>query len=200
MSMRDRFMYRGPLLDTEGVVVREFTVEENSLENLRLMFQPGGRHSKPGTYRQMIVDGVLWMSDTDAEFRDHLTPIHVADRFARGRGLVHGLGMGCLLGAWLDVLDHVDVVESDERICRLIGKWYEDEYPGKVTIHHADAYTWRAPKGSHWNVVWHDIWPSLSSDNLPEMATLHRRYGSRCDWQGSWGKELCQYERRRHGW
>lgn len=196
MSLRERFKYRGPTLDDEGVVVREFTVAEHSLENVRLAFE-GGRQTRPGTYHQLLVDGTLWMSDTDAEYRDHVTPILKADRRPGGRGLIHGLGMGCVLGAWLDVLDHVDVIESEERIVRLLGKWYESEYPGKVTVHHADAYTWRAPKGSRWDVVWHDVWPSLCADNLTEMATLHRRYGGRCDWQGSWGRALLQRERAR---
>jgi hypothetical protein len=32
---------------------------------------------------------------------------------------------------------------------------------------------------------------------LVEMRSLHRRYGSRCDWQGSWCRRECERARRR---
>jgi hypothetical protein len=196
-TWRERFAYRGPTIDADGIVVATFEVEKDSLENVRLMFQPGNRSCRPGTYHRIDVDGRLWMSDTDAEARDHLTPIIEADRAPGGRGLINGLGMGCVLGAWLDVLDHVDVVEIDPRVAEHIGGWYAAEYPGRVTVHVADAYTIAWPKGARWDVVWHDIWPSLCEDNLAEMGTLHRRYGRRAGWQGSWGKGLLEAERRR---
>ena len=66
-----------------------------------------------------------------------------------------------------------------------------------LEIIEADAYLYQPPKGIRYSVVWHDIWPDLCEDNLKEMGTLHRRYGKRCDWQGSWGKELLRHHRRR---
>ena len=99
---------------------------------------------------------------------------------------------------------HVDVVESDKRVISLVGPYYTiDE---RVTIHHADAFeqskTW--PKDTRWNLAWHDIWADLCEDNLQEMFKLHRSYGRRVDWQGSWGKEdLIRQrirERRERGW
>lgn len=196
-TITDRLACRIPPMDADGLTVERFTVERNSLENMRLLFQPGGRACLPGEYTRLTVDGVLWMSDTTAERRDHWTPVHKADQYPGGRGLVNGLGLGCVLGAMLDSLAHVDVVESDERVARLIGGWYQDQYGDRVTVHHADAYTIQWPTGTRWDVAWHDIWPTLCEDNLALMGKLHRRYGRRVAWQGSWGKGLLESERRR---
>jgi hypothetical protein len=118
--------------------------------------------------------------------------VFASDLHKGGRGLVNGLGLGCVVGAMLDSLEHVDVVELDERIIRTIGAWYVAEYPGRVTIHHGDAYKAKWLPNTYWDVVWHDIWPTIASDNLPGMATLHRKYGRRAGWQGSW----CEHEAR----
>jgi len=60
-----------------------------------------------------------------------------------------------------------------------------------------DCFTWKPPKGERWNVVWHDVWDTICTDNLPEMSKMHRRFGRRCDWQGSWCRERLLFERRR---
>jgi hypothetical protein len=51
--------------------------------------------------------------------------------------------------------------------------------------------------------VWHDIWLDLCTDNLEGMGKLHRKYGRRTDWQGSWEKDRLLSHRRREkarGW
>lgn len=183
-----------PTMSARGVVVERFTVEENSfLENLMLAFQ--GRSCAPGEYTRLIVDGTLWMSDTSAETRDHMPALYAAE--ARGgRGLMHGLGLGCILTGWLHYLDHVDVVEVNERVADVIGSVFVERYPGRVTVHVGDAFTYRFPKGTRWDVAWHDVWPTMSTDMLDEMAVLHRRYGGRVGWQDSWGRTEMLRERR----
>jgi hypothetical protein len=66
----------------------------------------------------------------------------------------------------------------------------------RLTVICASAYDWQPPKGVRYNAVWHDIWDNLCTDNLVEMARLHRKYARRCDWQGSWGKEILRYRKR----
>jgi hypothetical protein len=86
-------------------------------------------------------------------------------------------------------------------VIALVGPHYARD--PRVTIHHADAYTIRWPVGIRWDVAWHDIWADMCEDNLPGMATLHRRYGRRVEWQGSWGRERILADRRRsrlYGW
>jgi hypothetical protein len=190
----ERLRYRGPEILTDDVQVVKFEVRADSLESLRIAFQ--GRACKPGIYHKLIVDNTLWMSDTTAECRDHVIPVIEAGMRSGGTGLINGLGMGCVLGAWLDVLTHVDVVESDQRIIDTVGAWYEKEYPGQVTIHHADAYEVTWPKDAKWDVAWHDIWPTISDENLPDMERLRRKYSRRVKWQGSWAIEDCRWMRK----
>lgn len=40
------------------------------------------------------------------------------------------------------------------------------------------------------------IWPEIVTTNLPEMTRLHRKYGRRVGWQGSWCREQLQYYAR----
>jgi hypothetical protein len=94
-------------------------------------------------------------------------------------------------------VDKVTVIENSPDVIALVGPTLTERYGDRLEIIEADAFTYKPPKGIRYSVVWHDIWPDLCEDNLKTMGTLHRRYGKRCDWQGSWGKELLQYHRRR---
>ena len=202
----ERLRYRGPEINDLGVRVERFVVKPDEDKDFgefiaHLVHESVGRGCPPGIYSALRVDDVLWMSDTTSERRDHRDPVVVADMFRGRNGLVTGLGLGCVVGAMLDSLEHVDVIEKDDRIIDTVGEWYRETYGDRVTIIHADALAYRWPKGMRWNIVWHDIWPKLSPLNLPEMATLHRRYGSRCDWQGSWGEAFCKWMREvEDGW
>ena len=195
----DELYCRVPEMNVDGLVVSKFTVEARSLESFRLALQ-GGRDCMPGEYTSLHIDNRLWMSDTTAERSDHTWPVYKAWELG-GRCLVNGLGLGMVVGAMLvdPAVTHVDVVENDPRVAQHVGKWFVDTYGDRVTIHEADAYEIQWPKGTRWAVAWHDIWPDLCTDNLEEMAKLHRKYGRRVRWQGSWGKELLQSYRRR-GW
>jgi hypothetical protein len=196
----ERLRYRGPEVDHNGVVVSGFTIggpdESFGAWLANLEYERQGRGCEPGKYARLIVDGELWMSDTTSERRDHREPVAMGDMLG-GRALINGLGLGCVVGAMLDTVDHVDVVERDGRVINSIGAWYRSEYGDRVTIHHGDALTIPWPRGSRWNVVWHDIWPTIASDNLAEMETLHRRYGNRARWQGSWCQRECRWMRRK---
>jgi hypothetical protein len=204
MGSLDDYKVDVPEGECDGAVVKRFEVTRESLENLRLSF--AGRGCIPGTYTQLTVDGVLWMSDTTAEIRDHLTPILQArrDREAR-RVLINGLGLGMVLKAILAVpwIEHVDVVEIDKRVISLVGPTYTAD--PRVNIIEADAYAqakaW--PPGTRWDLAWHDIWTDPSTDTLDDMTRLHRSYGRRVRWQGSWGREMLLRQRRHdnaHGW
>ena len=76
---------------------------------------------------------------------------------------------------------------------KLIAPHYNDP---RLEIIHADAFEWKPPKGVRYNCVWHDIWDYICTDNLPEMHKLHRKYGRRCDYQESWCRSVCEYEKR----
>jgi len=176
--------------------VKTFNVsdDEARLHNMRASFQGGGRHIKAGDYKKLTRSGSVIMSNTPAEIRDHSAFICTAKRIG-GNILINGLGLGVALKEILtsDEVKNVTVIEKSADVISLSGSTYSKDK--RVSIIHADAFDYKPPKGVRYDSVWHDIWDYICSDNLPEMTRLHRKYGKRADWQGSWGKELCQRQR-----
>jgi spermidine synthase len=127
------------------------------------------------------------MSDTPAEMRDHWEAVY----HAKGSCLLNGLGIGMVLKNILlepEVTD-VTVVEISQDLIDIVSPHYPDP---RVTFVCADALLYAPPKGKRFGMVWHDIWDDICADNLPIMEKLHRKYGKRTDWQGSWAKYECQ--------
>jgi hypothetical protein len=185
----------------DGVTVKRFEVVGGSTDHFIHTLHAGARAVRPGVYTQLLRDGHLWMSDTTAERRDHKTPLFCMYNWKARRVLVNGLGLGMIVNAALAIpsVEHIDVVEIDERVVKLVGPHYEKS--GRVTVHVADAYEQakRWPRGTRWDVGWSDIWPDLCTDNLADMARLNRSYARRCAWHGCWGQEQLRTEQRR-GW
>jgi len=176
----------------------EVTREESDADRIQSAFSFGGRgrFCRPGSYTRLMKGGEIVMSDTFDEVRDHLGAIQRAS----GRCLVNGLGLGVVLNGMLmkDEVEHVTAVELSEEVIQLVGKYYEGKYGDRLKIVHANAMDWKPPKNARYSVVWHDIWQYICTDNLPDMHHLHRKYGRRCDWQGSWCRELLERESRRN--
>lgn len=142
---------------------------------------------KGQTFTKLTRNGSLIMSDTPAEQDDHLEPF----MRAKGSCLINGLGLGMLLKNILlepKVVD-VTVVEISQDLIDLVSPHYND---ARVTFICADAKTYKPPKGKRYNMVWHDIWDNICGDNLKDMEKLHRKYGKKTDWQGSWCKRECK--------
>lgn len=174
------------------------TIEPDAIEarlgQLRAIIHGSGRWVPPGTYIGLRHGRTLVMSDTPDEMRDHSEPYFEASRRG-GRVLLHGLGLGMVLRAVLSLpnVEHVDVVEIAPEVIRLVGPHFAGALAdGRLTIHEGDCFTMRWPAGTRWQVVWHDVWNTLCEDNLPEMHRLHRSFGQRCDWQGSWGRSFIE--------
>lgn len=189
-----------PAGELDGARIEQFEVTRDG--SFLSALNNHGRHVRPGIYTKLTVDGRMWMSDTNDEWRDHTPAAWRIQRSDSRRVLINGLGIGMVLKAALDCehVEHVDVVEVDPRVVALVGPHYDDP---RVTMATADAYTKQWPTGTRWDVAWHDIWLDLCTDNLPKMTRLHRSYGRRVEWQGSWGRELLLRQRaleRRRGW
>lgn len=182
--------------EKDGMRVSRFTIDQNQSACSGLGFRSAGRGIHPGTYTRLTGDGRIWMSDTPAEWGDHLNAVFEIRRPATRRVLINGLGLGMVLKAALacEHVEHVDVVEFDQRVIDLVGPHYLTD--PRVEIHHADAYAIKWTPGVRWDVAWHDIWPEIVTTNLPEMTKLHRKYGRRVGWQGSWCRERLQYYAR----
>ena len=154
------------------------------------LFSYRARAPQPGTYTRLLRGQHCVMSDTDAEMRDHRYAVYKAT----GHVLLNGLGIGMVLAACLrkPEVTKATVIEIDADVIALVGPHYTD---ARVEIVCADALTYQPPKAVRYGMVWHDIWSNICSDNLPQMKALHRKYGRRADWQGSWCRYEC--ERRR---
>lgn len=167
------------------------TDEDVRLHNMRCMWSAGmGRRTiDAGTYTRLTRGETVVMSDTQAEKWDHYDAV----RAARGVILLNGLGLGMVLNACMlkPEVERAIVVEQSSDVIALCAAHYRGKFGARVEIIEADALTYQPPKGVRFGMVWHDIWDNICGDNLPEMKTLHRRYGRRADWQGSWAKDLC---------
>lgn len=141
-------------------------------------------------------DGEVWMSDTDAEIREH-APILNKMWWLRNSEftiLINGLGLGMVAKAALDYgAAKVDVVEIDKDVIDIVAPNFNDP---RITIHHADAFTVRWPRYSTWTLAWHDIWQNISGDNIKEMDRLKTKYRHKVQWQGYWQRSGCLRMRR----
>lgn len=178
-----------------SVKVKKFTLTKE-----RCAFQFVYRAPLPGNFTALYIDGELWMSDTIAEIRDHLPVIDMINKTQRCNILIHGLGIGVVLQAaiWGNA-NSIDVVEINRNVIDLIGPYYldlADKHGVKLNIHHDNAYTKKWERNSKWDIVWHDIWVSISPDNLSEMTKLKRSFCRRTKWQGCWAEFDCKRVKR----
>ena len=210
-----------PEIESANYVITKFILNDKDARrfNLRALisFSGGGRTIKPGRYTCLKRKGSHYplMSDTPTEIGDHTDFITRAE----GKILIVGLGLGFVLDACLyktnrqplprhylsprdkknikrrkpiPTVDHAFVIEIEQEIIDLVAPYYLQKYPGRITIICADALEYKFPNGQHFNAVWHDIWPNVCVDNLPNMKKLHRKYGKRTEWQGSWCRRECE--------
>lgn len=183
--------------------IERYTVSEaeSNFSRMRSAFSSSrlGRYVMAGTYTRLVVDGGVMMSDTHDEIRDHLDPV----RFARGTCFVTGLGLGCVVQGMLDKedekysVDRVIVIEKNEHVISLVAPHFKDRYGERFEVRNEDALTYKPPRGERYDIVWHDIWADICVDNLKTMGLLHRKYGRRCDWQGSWQRDTLKSLQRR---
>lgn len=201
----DAFRCTIPECESANWKVERFTIEDDitsSLFNLRLLFQGHGhRQVIPGTYTRLIKKGLSgpMMSDTPSELRDHEEFV----RRSEGNILLNGLGLGMVLDACLSktskrpmpIVTHATVIEIDPELIDLVGPYYLNKHPDKITIICADALEYQPNRGERFGAVWHDIWPYICADNLDDMKRLHRKYGRRTRYQGSWCRWECERDR-----
>lgn len=216
----DRMAVTVPVGEYDGLRVEKFEVismadwteaDETRTDVVSLLelarMERDGRGCEPGWYTRLADANepdshgrpLVWMSDTTAEREDHLKAVAAIQLDKAERVLINGLGLGMVLTAALsyDHVKHVDVVEADERVIKLVGPHYTAD--PRVNIVHADAYeqlkAW--PKGARWDVAWSDLWPTISEENIPGMDQLHKYYRRRTQWHGMWCRKMC-LDMRRH--
>lgn len=121
------------------------------------------------------------MEDSARELRKHL-PIWMA---ARGRVLITGLGLGCVVRGLLanQDVDEIDVVEFDENILAVVGPEFARN--PRVNLHAGDALTISFRDDVRWDYGWHDLW--CDGEGLHSMhIRLLMKFRWRCGPQGAW--------------
>lgn len=203
-SLREKYQVDVP----EGTsgdwrIVRETVTEDRARLNAVLAMGHGhGRFAPAGTYTVLYRHNTIVMSDTTDEIHDHLRFVYRAT----GRVLIAGLGLGMVLQAVASKpeVTHVTVIEKSQDVIALVHDHYKAKPWGdKFDVICADIFEWKPGRTERWNAAWFDVWDNLCTDNLSEMATLHRRYARRVDDYGSWGHSLLKHRReqeRRAGW
>lgn len=169
--------------------VETFTVSESESATTKI-YAVFNRDSyvPAGVYKRLKYQNDVVMSNTPMEIKTNARFISQA----KGSVLINGLGLGMVLSEILkkEEVTSVTVIENSKDVINLVAPTYEKD--PRVTIIHADAFEYKPPKGVVYDVVWHDIWTFICSDNLPEMSKLHRKYAKRTKlWQGSWAKTEC---------
>lgn len=153
------------------------------------VWYPAGTYTSLMRYTDatMCQGGESVMCDDPVELSRHLEFVFRA----RGRVLVTGLGLGCVLRGVLanPAVDHVDVVERDADVLKLVAPHLG---PGRYAIHHAEAEAWISASEQRWDAAWHDVWvdPDCPNEGGSHLAEKHQRLMFACrrrvGWQGAW--------------
>ena len=158
------------------------------------------RHGKPVlvqpgvyTFLHRLTDGTLHheppgvtvMEDTRCELVTHLDFV----LRARGKVLVTGLGLGCVVRGLLanPAVEHVTCIENSPDVLRLVGPYMPKE---RLTIIQADALEWTALNTEKFDCAWHDLWTDRAAGE-PLLDFWHVRLIMNCrrtvKQQGAWG-------------
>lgn len=184
----ESFKVAVPLGAKGAWTVSAFEVDEQTPGRDELV--AGHRDPGLGTFTALSRRDGPMMNDCRAEILDHYDVIDQLRHPESRNVLISGLGLGMIAGAALQQphLIRLHIVEAEVDVIDLVGRHLLDD--PRVTIQHGDAL--EVDVDGHWDVVWHDIWPTITSGNLPQMEALRTRYQDRARWQGCWAEDLCQ--------
>lgn len=181
--------------------VVHFTVDERASFFHGLSRNPSWMQVLPGRYAKLRVDGTLVMSDTHMERYTNYDALH----YTHGHVLIGGLGLAMLPRAMMirnPAVTRVTILERSADVITLIGPYLE-EYRDRVEVVHADVFEWKPERGTRFNGMWMDIWSDISTDNLPQMAALSRRFSPYMDREhprgyffGHWSRDYLKVLRR----
>lgn len=174
--------------------VETFTVLKQAAEGTMLSAAINHRpweYVPAGEYTRLCRGFTTVMSDTPSELSD----LRVLRYNAQNLVLINGLGLGCAAQLCMDnkCVTKVTVIERSPDVIALVAVHLKGLPNGeKLEIIEDNAFTYKPPKHLRYGAVWHDIWDDICKDNWPQMKTLHRRYGHKTIWQGSWSRERIQ--------
>lgn len=130
--------------------------------------------------------GELVMTDSPDELNTHLNFMLKA----RGKVLITGLGLGCVIRGCLanPAVDHIVCIERDPDVLRLVKPHMPTE---RLTIIQADAVSWcrNNMQRQRFDCAWHDLWSDPDKQE-PNLAVTHADLFVHCHgsvgFQGAW--------------
>ncbi len=120
-----------------------------------------------------------WMSITPME----ILSLRAGLRFARGKVLVGGLGMGWFARRCLEreQVKNVTIVERDPHIISFFGEPLRREFGDRVRFVHGDAF--KDVRHARFDSVLYDIWPACGDSNHDSRwRELARTHGNAWAW------------------
>lgn len=167
-------------------------VKKRDIDGFTLMkYLAEGRQVTAGSYTFLhcYTDATLFkggecvMNDLPCELNTHLD----FALKARGRVLVGGLGLGCVVRGLLQnpAVESIDLIEREKDVIDLCGA--SVAHP-KVKLHQCDAVRDEI-SGGPWDYIWWDLWNDPNKDE-PALALIHmkliKKFRKRTTHQGAW--------------
>jgi len=151
------------------------------------VYLPAGTYTKLFRVTESTLHngGECVMEDTPFELRTHLQFM----LRARGRVLITGLGLGCVVRGCLanPAVEHVLCIERDTSVLKLVAPYMPQTK--RLTIIVADAVKWCAETENEFDCAWHDIWSDTDAGE-EHLHVLHGQLlahmGSKVGFQGAW--------------
>lgn len=129
--------------------------------------------------------GEVVMEDTPLELKRHLEFM----LRARGKVLITGLGLGCVVRGCLanPNVEKVVCIEKSSDVLGLVRPYMPQD---RLKIVYADALAWTATNKERFDCAWHDIWANKDRGE-PDLSLLHTQLIFNCvervGFQGAWG-------------
>ena len=150
----------------------------------------------PGDYIKLMVNGTLYMSDTQMEQRSNMEFVSKA----HGDVMIAGLGIGLIIWNLLDKaksgqVKSITVYEKFQDVIDLVEPivrgWLPEDFQFKVIC--GDILEYQPDKKEKYDTIYFDIWPDICGDHYLEMKELHDRWKSHKKiggWMDSWMKKV----------
>ena len=177
------------------------TPDEAKMFNLRCIMSGNGNGMiTSGDYVRLHINDELYMSDTPMEQRTNREFVNKAN----GDVMIAGLGIGLVLENLRESVRNgkvrsITIYEKYQDVIDLVSPIYKDM---PITYKCADILEYKPSRDEKYDTIYFDIWPSVTSDNLPDMKLLanrwkfHLKRDNPNHWMDSWMKKECQYLNR----
>ena len=129
-------------------------------------------------------NGEVVMEDTPFELFTHMEFMLKA----RGRVLITGLGLGCVIRGILanGHVDHITCIERSQHVIDLVAPHMPTD---RLEMVKANALEWTKATTERFDCAWHDIWTDWAAGE-PTLAQSHTKLIKHCrprvNFQGAW--------------